>query len=107
MKRLTTYICGYPHGAEGVKYENLTGNYCRGTFEATALIDRLAAIEDILGDEYELEQIGKVVHCKDCMHMWAEAEFPGECYCRMLGEVVPFDGFCHKGGSRPESEGAG
>ena len=60
-------------------------------------VDRLAAIEDILGDEYELEQIGKVVHCKDCMHMWAEAEFPGECYCRMLGEVVPFDGFCHKG----------
>ena len=60
-------------------------------------IERLAAIEDILGDEYELTQIGKVIHCKDCAHMWAEAEFPGECYCRMLGEVVPFDGFCHKG----------
>ena len=60
-------------------------------------VDRLAAIEDILGDEYELAQIGKVIHCKDCAHMWAEAEFPGECYCRMLGEVVPFDGFCHRG----------
>lgn len=60
-------------------------------------IRHLAAIEDILGDEYELAQIGKVIHCKDCVHMWAEAEFSGECYCRMLGEVVPFDGFCHRG----------
>ena len=60
-------------------------------------IDHIAAIKDILGDEYELAQIGKVIHCKDCVHMWAEAEFPGECYCRMLGEVVPFDGFCHRG----------
>ena len=81
--------------------KRLTKIFSSGNYGIVGDIDdavhRLAAIEDILGDEYELTQIGKVIHCKDCAHMWAEAEFPGECYCRMLGEVVPFDGFCHKG----------
>ena len=57
MKRLTTHICGHAHGAEGLRDDNLTGNYCRGEFEATAIVDRLAAIEDILGDEYDLERL--------------------------------------------------
>lgn len=43
------------------------------------------------------EEIKKVIKCKNCVHMWAVSALPGECYCRMIGEVVPFDGFCHKG----------
>ena len=46
MERLTKYIFGYAHGAEGANKDNLTGNYCRGKFEATAIVDRLAAYED-------------------------------------------------------------
>ena len=46
MERLTTYIYGYAHGAEGIREDGLTGNYCRGEFEATAIVDRLAAYED-------------------------------------------------------------
>ena len=61
------------------------------------IINRLAAIEDILGDEYELEEIRKVIRCKDCEHMWAVSALPGECYCRLRGEVVPRDGYCHRG----------
>lgn len=37
MKRLTKEICGYAHGAEGVCEDKLTGSYCRGEFEATAI----------------------------------------------------------------------
>lgn len=57
MKRLTKYICDHAHGTEGTKENNLTGSYCRGEFEATAIVERLAAIEDILGDEYELDRL--------------------------------------------------
>ena len=55
MERLTTYICGYAHGAEGVREDSLTGNYCRGEFEATAIVDRLAAYEET---GLEPEEIG-------------------------------------------------
>lgn len=61
MKRLTKYICDHAHGAEGTKENNLTGSYCRGEFEATAIVDRLAAIEDILGDEYDLDELSKAM----------------------------------------------
>ena len=57
MERLTKYICDHAHGAEGVRDDALTGSYCRGEFEATAIVDRLAAIEDILGDEYDLGRL--------------------------------------------------
>ena len=46
MERLTKYICDHAHGAEGVRDDALTGSYCRGKFEATAIVDRLAAYED-------------------------------------------------------------
>lgn len=36
-KRLTTKE-KYPHGAEGVSKDKLTGKYCRGVFEATACV---------------------------------------------------------------------
>lgn len=64
MERLTTYIYGYAHGAEGVREDSLTGNYCRGEFEATAIVDRLAAIENILGDEYDMDELKEMVQAK-------------------------------------------
>jgi len=59
MERLTTTFGGkcFPHGAEGKAVESLTGNYCRGKFEATALVERLCEIEDILFDENGKERI--------------------------------------------------
>lgn len=35
----------HPHGAEGVSVDRLTGNYCRGKFEATACVERLHEYE--------------------------------------------------------------
>lgn len=46
MKRLTIRVNGFAHGVEGRSEDKLTGKYCRGSFEATACIDRLAAYED-------------------------------------------------------------
>ena len=93
MKRLTgrrdgrAYIIGCPDFA----LPKIVGLIIQQT------VDRLAAIEDILGDEYELEEIKKVIQCKDCEHMWAVSALPGKCYCRLRGEVVPKDGYCHRG----------
>ena len=42
--RLTTKE-KYPHGAEGVSKDKLTGKYCRGVFEATACVEKLAEYE--------------------------------------------------------------
>lgn len=65
MERLTRYICDRAHGAEGTSSEHLTGVYCRGEFEATALVERLAAIEDILGDDYDLDHLWELLNaCK-------------------------------------------
>lgn len=64
MKRLTKSICSHPHGAEGVSEQALTGSYCRGSFEATAIVERLAAIEDILGDEYDIEVLQRMVNAE-------------------------------------------
>ena len=43
--RLTTRE-KYPHGAEGVSEDKLTGGYCRGIFEATACINKLSEYEN-------------------------------------------------------------
>lgn len=43
-KRLTTKE-KYPHGAEGVSKDKLTGKYCRGVFEATACVEKLEEYE--------------------------------------------------------------
>lgn len=43
--RLTTRE-EYPHGAEGVSKNKLTGKYCRGVFEATACVEKLAEYEN-------------------------------------------------------------
>ena len=61
VERLTRYICDRAHGAQGVSESKLTGAYCRGQFEATAIVERLAAIEDILGDTYDLDHLRELV----------------------------------------------
>lgn len=43
--RLTTRE-KYPHGAEGVSEDKLTGRYCRGVFEATACVNKLSEYEN-------------------------------------------------------------
>lgn len=61
MKRLTKEICGRAHGEEGVSEDKLTGAYCRGEFEATAIVERLFAIEEILGDDYDLDLLNMIL----------------------------------------------
>ena len=65
MKRMTAYICDRAHGADGVSESKLTGAYCRGEFEATALVERLAQIEDILGDTYDLDRLKEAIKLID------------------------------------------
>lgn len=45
MDRLTTRIDGYAYGKRGIK--RLSKGYHRGSFECTALIERLAEYEDL------------------------------------------------------------
>lgn len=61
MERLTKNVCGVAHGAEGTSENRLTGCWCRGEFEATAIVERLYVIEDILGDEYDLDRLRELV----------------------------------------------
>lgn len=60
MTRLTTRE-KFPHGAEGVSEEKLTGKWCRGRFEATAIVEKLATYEN-------LEEDGKLYICDDVIH---------------------------------------
>ena len=75
MERLTRYFSDWAHGAEGDSDKGLTGAYCRGKFEATAIVDRLAAIEDILGDTYDLDHLRELV----------EADREGRCVVFKFG----------------------
>ena len=54
MKRLTTDE-PYPHGAEGVSEDRLTGRFCRGKFECIALIERLSKYENTGLEPTEIE----------------------------------------------------
>ena len=45
MNWLTT-VEEYPHGAEGRSADKLTGNWCRGVFEATACVEKLSRYEN-------------------------------------------------------------
>lgn len=49
MKRLTTRE-EHPHGAEGRSKDKLTGKYCRGVFEATAVVEKLSYYENMEED---------------------------------------------------------
>lgn len=48
MDRLTEYICGAAHGKRGRTIEEAgkSKDFCRGEFEATGCIDKLAQYED-------------------------------------------------------------
>lgn len=56
-KRLTTKE-KYPHGAEGVSKDKLTGRYCRGVFEATACVEKLAEYET--AEEEAIKELEKI-----------------------------------------------
>lgn len=75
MKRLTKEICGRAHGAEGASEDKLTGAYCRGEFEATAIVERLFAIEEILGDDYDLERLCVIVNQRMSMREEVQERF--------------------------------
>ena len=60
MRRLTTRE-KHPHGAEGVSEKKLTGKWCRGKFEATAIVEKLAKYEN-------LEEDGKLYVCDDIIY---------------------------------------
>ena len=89
------------------KYENGPAYYNIVPGEST--IDRLAAIEDILGDEYELTDVAPVRHgrwielsrssrCSECGFETGRYEPPRrycpECGARMDGKETPT---CHDG----------
>lgn len=54
----------------------------------------LAAIEDILGDEYEVDDLVPVVRCKECKFWKRDNEKVGHCY--LLDETKPTD-YCSDG----------
>ena len=81
-KRLTTKE-KYPHGAEGVSKDKLTGKYCRGVFEATACVEKLAEYETA-EEEGRLYILPPGVNVGDTVY---------EVY-QFLGEVWEVD--CHK-----------
>lgn len=81
-KRLTTKE-KYPHGAEGVSKDKLTGKYCRGIFEATACVEKLA--------EYETaEEDGRLVWlpCKIGDVLYLPIDFQNRIY---TGKCVGFE----------------
>lgn len=81
-KRLTTKE-KYPHGAEGVSKDKLTGKYRRGVFEATACVEKLAEYETA-EEEGRLYILPPGVNVGDIVY---------EVY-QFLGEVWEVD--CHK-----------
>ena len=82
-KRLTTKE-KYPHGAEGVSKDKLTGKYCRGVFEATACVEKLA--------EYETaEDEGRLVILPKCNigdTVYLPIDFQNKIY---TGEIEGFE----------------
>ena len=82
-KRLTTKE-KYPHGAEGVSKDKLTGKYCRGVFEATACVEKLA--------EYETaEEEGRLVILPKCNigdTVYLPIDFQNKIY---TGEIEGFE----------------
>ena len=63
------------------------------------IVRRLAAIEDILGDEYELDDVAPVVRCRDCRKRYtADCFMYYECsQCGGQWEWTTDDGFCDRG----------
>lgn len=62
--------------------------------------DRLAAIEDILGDEYELDAVAWVVRCKNCRYYRdAKINEKGFLICPASGMEITENDFCSYGES--------
>ena len=84
------------------------------------MVDRLAAIEDILGEEYELDDVAQVRHgqwlpqivlgekawdCSECKTLGSPHwKWCPMCGCRMDGEATPtcHDGVCEIPGVEQE-----
>ena len=72
MKRLTVKSAVFKSGV----YENMAGMVCG--VELKDVFDRLAAIEDILGDDYDLERLRELV----------EADRDGRCVIYQSGYPI-------------------
>ena len=85
-KRLTTKE-KYPHGAEGVSKDKLTGKYCRGVFEATACVEKLAEYETA-EEEGRLVvlpcKVGQCVYTNFSMSGW----YMRKGKCPYIGRIV-------------------
>ena len=85
MKRLTE------------RKENGVINVRYATEHETA-IHRLAAIEDILGDEYGLDAVARVVRCKNCRYYQsAKVNKKGFLICPASGMEITENDFCSYG----------
>ena len=64
------------------------------------VIDHLAAIEDILGDEYELDAVVRVARCKNCRYYRdAKINEKGFLICPASGMEITENDFCSYGES--------
>lgn len=88
MNRLTKRIDGVAHGAEGNSADSLTGKWCRGEFECTALIERLAEYEDA-------EENGLLLRlpCKTHDYLYAPGEIGISIFKVIEFEYSTFDFF--------------
>lgn len=68
MKRLTKHL----ENGEATRSDcNISCDYCFGACgKAQGIADRLAAIEDIMGDDYDLERLKEAVKLIDKLESW-------------------------------------
>ena len=64
----------HPHGAEGTSLERLTGNYCRGKFEATACVERLHEYEKLRLTPEQVSDLKQRDHCMPPVNFGTEDE---------------------------------
>ena len=69
MNRLTTEE-EYPHGAEGRSADKLTGHWCRGVFEATACVEKLARYENTGLEPEQIRELDKL-YLEKCLEVTA------------------------------------
>ena len=97
MERLTK------HYAKGIttasNREIICSNYCNmcsiGTGNCTIvkhMVERLAEIEDILGDDYDLERLKELVQAdREGKVILRHIKEGGKVYIILLGRILPFD----------------
>lgn len=74
MNRLTTEE-EYPHGAEGRSADKLTGHWCRGVFEATACVEKLARYENTGLEPEQIRELDRL-HLEKCQEVTALKKRP-------------------------------